>query len=192
MTTTTKTDWTTRLLEQLTWHWEASLRPHLDGLTDEEYRWEPVAGCWSVRPRAEATAPMAAGGGAWVADFAFPEPVPPPLTTIAWRMAHLIVGIFGARAAAHFGGPPADYATWEYAGDAATALEQLDAGYRLWVDGVRMLGADDLERPIGEAEGEWASASFAELVLHINREVLHHGAEILVLRDLYRTRNRER
>jgi hypothetical protein len=25
----------------------------------------------------------------------------------------------------------------------------------------------------------------AELVLHINREVLHHGAEIALLRDLY-------
>jgi len=26
----------------------------------------------------------------------------------------------------------------------------------------------------------------AELVLHINREMLHHGAEIALLRDLYR------
>ena len=25
----------------------------------------------------------------------------------------------------------------------------------------------------------------AELVLHINREMLHHGAEIALLRDLY-------
>jgi hypothetical protein len=28
--------------------------------------------------------------------------------------------------------------------------------------------------------------SMAELVLHINREMLHHGAEIALLRDLYR------
>jgi hypothetical protein len=26
----------------------------------------------------------------------------------------------------------------------------------------------------------------AELVVHINREVMHHGAEICLLRDLYR------
>jgi len=26
----------------------------------------------------------------------------------------------------------------------------------------------------------------AALVLHINRETIHHGAEILLLRDLYR------
>ena len=29
------------------------------------------------------------------------------------------------------------------------------------------------------------AASMAELVLHINREMLHHGAEIALLRDLY-------
>jgi hypothetical protein len=28
----------------------------------------------------------------------------------------------------------------------------------------------------------------AALVLHINREAIHHGAEIAVLRDLYRWR----
>jgi hypothetical protein len=29
----------------------------------------------------------------------------------------------------------------------------------------------------------------AALVLHVNREVLHHGAEIALLRDLYRWRD---
>jgi hypothetical protein len=29
----------------------------------------------------------------------------------------------------------------------------------------------------------------AALVLHINREVLHHGAELMLLRDLYRNRH---
>jgi hypothetical protein len=29
----------------------------------------------------------------------------------------------------------------------------------------------------------------ATLVLHVNREVLHHGAEIALLRDLYRWRD---
>jgi hypothetical protein len=28
----------------------------------------------------------------------------------------------------------------------------------------------------------------AALVLHINREVIHHGAEVALLRDLYRAR----
>ena len=181
----TNTLWTDRLLEQLTFHWEHQLRPGLDDLTDEEYFWEPVAGCWSVRPRAEATTSMADGGGALVADYAFPEPEPAPVTTIAWRLAHLIVGVFGARNAIHFGGPPASYPSWTYAPTAKEALAQLDEAYARWVEGVRGLDAEALERPIGAGEGEWAAYPYAALVLHINREVLHHGAEIRLLRDLF-------
>ncbi|MET7438705.1 DinB family protein [Streptomyces sp. NPDC004082] len=41
----------------------------LAGLGDEEYLWEPVPGCWSVRPRSEATTPRAFGPGEWVLDL---------------------------------------------------------------------------------------------------------------------------
>jgi hypothetical protein len=183
--TTTHTTLTETLVDQLDFHWTHQLRPRLDGLTDAEYLWEPVADCWSVRPRGTGSAPVQAGGGDLVIDFAFPEPDPAPVTTIAWRVGHLVVGVFGARNHHHFGGPPADYLTWEYAGTAAEALAQLDAGYAAWTAGARALGDDDLARPIGEAEGPWADHPMIELVLHINREVIHHGAEIALLRDLY-------
>ena len=182
----TTIDWNRQLLEQLTWHWEQHARPHLDGLSDEEYFWEPVPGCWSIRPRAEATTPMAVGAGEYVADFAVPEPQPAPVTTIAWRLGHVIVGIFGMRNAAHFGGPPMDYTTARWAPDATSALAQLDKGYARWVQGVRSLGADGLAKPVGPAEGPFAEESMATLVLHINREAIHHGAEVSLLRDLYR------
>ena len=52
---TTAIDWTTRLHEQLDFHYRLHLRPRLEGMTDEEYLWEPVPGAWSIRPRAEAT-----------------------------------------------------------------------------------------------------------------------------------------
>ena len=29
------------VFEQLSWHWEAQLRPRLEGLTDEELHWHP-------------------------------------------------------------------------------------------------------------------------------------------------------
>ena len=51
---------------------------------------------------------------------------------------------------------------------------------------MRGLGADDLRRTVGPAEGLYAERPMAELVLHINREVIHHGAEIALLRDLHR------
>ena len=48
---------------------------------------------------------------------------------------------------------------------------------------------DGLAEPCGPAEGPWAERPRAELVLHINRELIHHGAEIALLRDLYAHRN---
>ena len=73
-------------------------------------------------------------------DFAYPEPVPAPVTTIAWRLAHVIVGVLGARVASHFGGPPVDYWTHHYAATAAGALQQLDEVYLAWREGVTALG----------------------------------------------------
>jgi hypothetical protein len=181
----TDVDWNFQLAEQLDWHWREQLRPRLDGMTDAEYRWEPAPGAWNVRPRGTGTAPVQVGAGEFAIDFAVPEPDPPPVTTIAWRLGHIIVGVLGMRVASHFGGPPFDYATHRYPGDAATALAQLDEAYAGWVTGVRGLGADGLARPCGPADGEWGWASMAQLVLHINREMLHHGAEIALLRDLY-------
>lgn len=182
-------EWGRLLDEQLSWWWHGHLRPRMAGLTDAEYFWEAAPGAWSVRRLgASAAAAGAAGSGEFRVDFAFPQPDPPPVTTIAWRLAHLIVGVFGARAAAHFGGPPCDYGTFPYAGTADGALAQLDAAYGGWSAGVRALGDGGLARPCGPAEGPYGDRPMAELVLHINREALHHGAEIALLRDLYRAR----
>ncbi|MEH0109286.1 DinB family protein [Tersicoccus sp. MR15.9] len=171
--------------EQLSWHWAHQLRPRLTGLTDEEYLWEPVDGCWSVRPDGASTAPMAVGTGSHRMEYAFPEPEPAPVTTIAWRLGHLIVGVLGARVASHFGGEPMDYRSHAYAATADEALAQLDRVYAGWDDGVAALTPEQLAAPVGEAEGPWAEHSMLELVVHINRETIHHGAELALLRDLY-------
>ncbi len=179
-------DWTGLLAEQLDWHWRAQLRPRLDGITDDEYFWEPVPGMWSVRPRGASKAPITVGSGDYTCDYAWPEPDPVPVTTIAWRLAHLQVGVFGMRVASHFGGTPVDYQDYDYPGDAATALARLDAIYQQWLAGVRSLDPAGMARPCGQAEGPYADHPMAALVFHINREALHHGAEIALLRDLYR------
>jgi hypothetical protein len=181
-------DWGHELTEQLDWHWREQLWPRLNGLTDEEYFWEPVSNCWNVRPRGQGAAGGPPGGGEFIMDFAHPAPDPVPVTTIAWRLGHLIVGVFGARAASHFGGPPADHQTFPYAGNAGEALHQLDDAYAAWLAGVRGLGTEGLTRPCGPAEGPFAAHPMAALVLHINREAIHHGAEIALLRDLYANR----
>ncbi len=177
--------WNQLLRDQFEWHWEHQLRSRLAGLTDEEYFWEPVVGAWSVRPRGTAVTAMAAGAGELVIDWAYPEPTPAPFTTIAWRLGHVIVGVLGMRNAAHFGRDSVDHATFSYAGTAAGALAQLDGEVTRWLEGVRSLGDDGLERPCGPAEGPFADAPMATLVLHIHRELIHHLAEVSLLRDLY-------
>lgn len=181
-------DTTAQLLGQLTWHWDHQARARLEGLSDEEYLWEPVPGAWNVRERATAADQellALSGTGPVGIDFAFPTPDPEPLTTIAWRLAHINIGIFGARNASHFGGPPISYETATYTLSAAEALAELDAHYARWVDGVRGLTEEDLARPVGPAEGGFAEHPMIELVLHINREAIHHLAEIALLRDLW-------
>ncbi len=180
-------DWNAQLIEQLDGYWQGQLRGRFAGLTDDEYFWEPVNNAWNVRPRGTGSAPSQAGAGNLTIDFAFAEPSPAPVTTIAWRLGHLIVGVLGARNTAHFQGPPIDYESFDYASTADQALAQLDTQYERWLDGVRGLGSAGLSRPCGSSEPypQWPMAA---LVLHISREVIHHGAEIALLRDLYANR----
>ena len=184
-------DLPTVLLDQIEWHVREQLRPRLEGLTDEEYFFDPsgTGRAWSVHPRTPAgeqpPTPIQGGSGAMVIDFDAPEPDPAPLTTIAWRLGHLIVGVLAMRSHSHHGGPAADYMSWDYAATAEEALAQFDAEYDRWIAGVRAWDADDLQVAVGEAEGQWAEHSRATLVAHINRELIHHLAEIALLRDLW-------
>jgi DinB superfamily len=177
-------DWNGELVDQLESHWQDRLRRRLDGLTDEEYFWQPVPDCWTISRRGAGLAPMSLGAGEFTWDFGEPQD-PEPVTTIAWRLAHLIVG-FAEMNGTHFGDRPADIATFEYAGTANQALRQLDEAHDRWVDGVRRLGQVGLRRPQGPTvPSEFADAPMARLVLYMGVEVFHHGAEICLLRDLY-------
>jgi hypothetical protein len=171
-----------RLAEQLDWYWHTNLRPRLNGLTDEEYFWEPVRGCWSIRPRGTSPTPMPEGSGEWTMDFASPAPVPAPVTTIAWRLAHIIVSCLGYRVGWYFGGRDIDSETFAYAGTADEALKQLDDMYGRWNTGVRQLSDADLDSPPTMGPEQFP---LQNRILHVNRELIHHGAEIALLRDLY-------
>lgn len=147
-------NWATELSQQLEWHWTHQLRPRFQGLTDAEYLWEPVAGCWSVRP---------VGNGKYMADYQMPEPSPPPVTTIAWRLSHIAGPVLAWRNFNHFQGPAFDIATFEWPGTAEAALHLIDEGYARWRAGVESLGEERLTQPCGPAEGPFADHSMAAL-----------------------------
>jgi hypothetical protein len=170
-------DWHGLAIEQLTFWWDTSFWPRLVGLTDDEYFWEPAPGCWNVRPYRE---------GGFTIDWEHPAPDPPPVTTIAWRLAHLGSGVFAVRNADHFSGPPWDMSSREWPGSAADALAWVADGYARWIAGVGALDAARLSAPVGPSGGPYGHLPMAALVLHINREAIHHGAEICLMRDLWR------
>ncbi|PWV69908.1 DinB family protein [Nocardia neocaledoniensis] len=167
-------DWNAEIRGQIDLHWTRQLRPRFEGLTDAEFFWEPVPGMWTVRPVADGFA----------SDFAVPPPEPAPVTTIAWRLGH--VTFLLEAGLQRFGHPPVDFATYRYAGTAADALRQLDDAYRSWIEGVGGLGDEGLAEPAGPPDSMLSEWSTAGIVLHTHRELLHHGAEIALLRDLYR------
>jgi hypothetical protein len=174
-------DWCAEVVDQLESHWRERLRPRIDGLTDDEYFWQPVPNCWTLSRRGESTAPISFGSGEFTLDYAQPPPTPEPVTTIAWRLAHLSV-VFASTGG--LGRTPVTESTYSYAGTAREALIQLDHEYDAWTAGVRALGTAGLSQPQGYPPA-FAHAPLAKKMLYTNVEVIHHGAEICLLRDLY-------
>ncbi len=128
---------------------------------------------------------MSRGTGAFTMDYAQPPHGREPVTTIAWRLAHLI-DVFGSPTAPHFDGEPVNQPAIAYSGTAKGALRQLDDGHEAWISDVRSLGAAGLARPQGSmSPPEYSDAPLAKLILYTHVEVIHHGAEVCLLRDLY-------
>ena len=176
------------VLGQLDVWWWGSVTNRMAGLTDDEYFWKPVPDAFCLTRRG---------------DELFYEWPPgsrgetqPPVTTIAWRLSHVAQGCFMSR--------------WHtYFGDGSDRLDgaavPVDGGGRARVprrveDAVvrrayRRAGEDGMWEPIGDREGDIPIMQlgdddpFIGLALHMNREVMHHGAEICLLRDLYRAHN---
>ncbi|WNF30998.1 DinB family protein [Streptomyces sp. C11-1] len=163
-------------------------------LGDDEYLWEPVPDCWSVRRRHDgpgARATSLTGAGDWGRDWAdSPHPFPPPFTTIAWRLSHLSE-MLTLRADHTNGTRSLTRAGYRTPGDAAGGLAAFEAGAAAWREA--LLAADDTALDtVGHStypNGSDAEDPFLDIVWWVNQEVLHHGAEIALIRDLYRAQH---
>jgi hypothetical protein len=154
------------------------LRTRLAGLTDEEYRWEPAPGCWTIRRQDD---------GTWRADRSQWPMKPAPLTTIAWRLCHLIDVLAGVRNATWIGATPVG--NLNKSTEPATADEavnQLERAYDLFKRNVAAADPQTLTQPMGEIAGFYAKDTRAAFVLHELDELIHHGSEIAAMRDVYR------
>ncbi len=183
-----RTDRVGVLLDQLESSVEIS-RDRLEGLTDDECRWEPATPAWSIRRRGEAASPQAFGRGDWVIDHER-DPDPPPVTTIAWRLGHLI-GMYAGRWEWTFGARSEDPMTLTaFTPFARDALDQLWAQTDRWVADVGTLTDEQLDEP-GHGQYPYGldpQIPFIGILWWMNREFIHHTAEVALLRDLYRAR----
>jgi uncharacterized damage-inducible protein DinB len=160
------------------------IRSRLEGLTDEEYFWEPAPGCWSIRQRAD---------GSWYADWPLPRPDPEPFTTIAWRLWHLI-DMYGEDRAPKWLDVPPQGAPIGFDGNvneppatAADAVAMLERAHERWDAHLALADDERLTKVVGPVAGpQYAGRSRAAYVLHMLDEFIHHGAEIALLRDLWR------
>jgi hypothetical protein len=150
----------------------------LAGLGDDEYRWEPVAGCWTIRPVE----------GTWTVDPIDREADPAPLTTIAWRLWHISIDCFESYSERAFDRRATGLPDDQFVGNAIEAVALLRRTVDNFLAGFDAMG-DDVTRPLGPAFGPFAEADHVDLALHALRELVHHGAEISLLRDLWQHRN---
>ncbi|MGW4482606.1 DinB family protein [Amycolatopsis sp. NPDC004368] len=158
-------------------------------MTDDELLWEPAPRCWSVRRRDGASANLS-GRGDWGRDSApFPHPWPPPITTIGWRLSHLSEMLV-LRADHTSGSQTLTRDDYEPAGTAASAIAAFEAGATAWRESLLSLddAALDTVGLCTYPHGSDPEEPLLEIVWWVNQEVLHHGAEIALLRDLYRAR----
>jgi len=154
-----------------------SLHERVDGMNEEEFRWEPVPDCWSMHPDVT---------GRWLVDYATPDPEPPPFTTIGWRLVHVATCKIMYYEYA-YGKAKLTWDELDYPHTVETTIVLLEDGHTRLRSVLNKLADIDLEAPRLTNWGEhWpAWRIFSTMIFHD----LHHGGEIACLRDLYRELN---
>ncbi len=167
----------------------------LEGMTHDELWWEPAPRCWTLRRGDDGDFhyewPPGSDQGLRAED--------PPFTTIAWRMAHMSLAGLAGWAMTFEGVTNAadEVARLPFPETADAATASVRAWYERWRHAMAALTDEDLWRPLGESPIHTdIPAMFlgkdhpvVNHVLHQHRELIHHGAEIALLRDLYRARD---
>jgi hypothetical protein len=155
-----------------------ALRERLAGVDDLEWRWEPGPRAWTVRPVE----------GGWRRDREDERDPAGTVRTIAWLAGHL----------AEMGLLRADYTDGDYEltpyglctqwpGTAAEGVDFLFEGLGRWRATLSRMADEDLDM-VGRSQMPWGldpQLPLLDIVWWVNRELIHHAAEIAYVRDLY-------
>jgi hypothetical protein len=170
------------LVDQTSIAWRLA-RARLDGVTDDEFFWEPVDGCWSLRRKAELRTPLPADAapGDWWIEGVRPAPEPPPFTTIAWLVSHMILATWNWNDTIAGRAVAPEPALPGTAAGAVALWNQVTSTFEQMVSG---FSDEELRAEVAV----WSRQVGTRLVSHVIAEVLHHAAEVGRVRDLYRNR----
>lgn len=159
----------------------ARLMGRLDGLDDAEWAWTPTADDRiGLRWRLQHIADVLSMERNWT-WLGLPPPVEPLPPTPTLRYLPPAAGQPGG--AAHLSGEDLD------GRDAAAAVAHIDEAHRRWRASLESCDDAQLAAPIGPlAAPYYDQASRRAFVLHVADELIHHGAEAALLRDLYAAR----
>jgi hypothetical protein len=111
------------------------------------------------------------------------------VTTIAWRIGHLGGLAVGGFANSLFGDAKLTPDQIAFPPRGSEVPGFLDENYQAWRAGLVGLTPSEWSAPLGPAWGPYAETNTFDLALHVLDEVVHHGAEVGLLRDLYSHRS---
>jgi hypothetical protein len=168
---------------QLEFSWMVLSR-RLAQVTDEQYFWQPSDEALTVVRRHARRGMRVLGAGDWVAQWP-DEPDDRTPRTIAWLIAHL-TELFFERWEWTFGEHRRGRDEITLHGTAREAVAWLTHWVDSWRESIAGL-ADDQVMTVGlcQANELDAVAPFGHVALQLNRELIHHGSEIMALQDLH-------
>lgn len=112
------------------------------------------------------------------------EPIADDRVSLRWRLAHITTLLSEDRTGPWLGLPMSRFTAAE-PGSAAEVLATLDEAYSAWRAKLAETTEESLAEPIGEVAGPYGKDSRYAFALHVVDELIHHGAEAALLRDLY-------
>jgi DinB superfamily len=149
-------------------------RGRVEGLTDDEYLWEPAPGCLTVRPGELGS--FTTGG----------PPEPGPVTTIAWRMCHIGDFLRHERNWRWLRREPEQLdRDIRHPATAVGGIRYVEESWSSWQRLISSLTPAEMWEPLGSIAGPYGDDERIGFVIHIMDELIHHAAEIGVMRDLY-------
>ncbi|MFH8729558.1 DinB family protein [Streptomyces termitum] len=145
---------------------------HLERIEPDDFLWEPVAHCWTVRRD---------GDGGWTPDWSDGEPDPVPVPTIGWLTWH--IGWWWGGATDHARGrTPRGHGDVVWPGPGEPAVAWLRGLRTEWLAALDGLTDAELAAPAAFPWQDDTERTLVDMIAWVNAELMKNVSEIGLLR----------